>query len=126
MDINLMIAGRKLDCFVAEKVMGWIPIEWGMNNGIDNLWLSKDGQNVFRDEDDDYMSLPFYSTDISAAWMIMDEMKRRNLRPVVYIGSTKHYWARVDPSALADYGVGYSSKEAPLAICKAALKAVAA
>lgn len=44
---DALTPGRKLDALVAEKVMGWKVIETDDCNGIDNFWLSKDGQHPY-------------------------------------------------------------------------------
>ena len=59
---------------IAEKVMGWKVIETDACNGKDNFWLSGDGQNVFKDDCELELELPSYSTDISAAWEVVEKM----------------------------------------------------
>lgn len=108
--------GRDLDALVAEKVMGWMtrgtgesisdPAEWVMPNGLRGREAP-----------------PFYSTDISAAWQVVEKMNRDG-------------WCFRVASASPDnnYYEGYFVKgdkvsqvwldTAPHAICVAALKAV--
>lgn len=111
-------AGRALDVLVAEKVMGWGPIEppsphepvafqkryW--ENYSDHRTLPADhplsGLAV---------SVPRYSTDIAAAWKIVDALRERR------IGGAEMRTAL----SLAHF---YSGPMVAAAICRAALTAV--
>jgi hypothetical protein len=68
-----MKAGRELDARVAECVMGKQAASWG------GFGLMEDAERIAVD-------LPHYSTDIAAAWLVMDEMDRRasRARPAVF------------------------------------------
>ncbi len=65
-----MKPGKKLDALVAEKVMGWkrIPID-PSRYGIDWMWDKKEGCLLI-----DSQECPKYSTDISAAWQVVEKM----------------------------------------------------
>lgn len=66
-----MKAGRELDALVAEKVMGWQDItdeHWGVPPGaMGDSWAASP-----------FEPAPPYSTDITAAWQIMDYMLEQN------------------------------------------------
>lgn len=95
-----MKAGRELDALIAEKVMGW-----------EKVWQ------------------PFFpSTEISDAWKVVEKCgKDFNVK---YISHKKQYEAVVDYYFPAEkgkreflsFGKAYA-ETAPLAICKAILKA---
>ena len=105
--------GREMDALVAEKVMGWI--RYNDSQG----WPSGAKHTGNRRR-----SYPRYSTDIAAAWEVVEKLLRDNGELVVAIQSDDHDWVctiRDDPLNI----VGYSrSPTAPLAICRAALMTV--
>jgi hypothetical protein len=112
----LMNAGRELDALVAEKVMGW-------KVRPDRYPVDATGQSQFR--------VPEYSTDIAAAWRVVEQMRQVGWFVQIHDHTTSWevalgrpewvtsdlYQARVMPSA--------SSVTAPHAICLAALAALA-
>lgn len=110
MNIDEFEAGRELDALVAEKVMGRILIP-------DEVLKHTSATN--------FEDIPAYSTDISAAWQVVEKMLE--LGAYVDIGIDK-YGAQVQ---LDNYDGKWESGEsiradnAPLAICRAALKALA-
>lgn len=102
-----MNAGRELDALVAEKVMGFrhhpaMP-------GYDEMWFMSDGGSI---------DLPNYSTDIAAAWQVVEKL-RLGIAPM---GDGKWGVAMRDQpvNSIKDLTINES---APLAICLAALKA---
>lgn len=105
MNYDEMPAGREMDALVAEKVMG---IKRGDRPGE---WLNELGNWLCDTED-----IPPYSTSISAAWEVVDKMD-------CYFKMTRSdlglYWEFYGPK------LGFSyAPTVPLAICRAALKAV--
>jgi hypothetical protein len=132
MDIDTMEAGSELDALVAEKVMEWngthdvqyVDLDtwysWCKNCGK----LGEDGEighwEPGMDQPKGCAVPPRYSTDITAAWEVVEKMPRLEL--IKYPGG--HFFA----------GTGYADEDgwefeaeaptAPLAICRAALKAV--
>ena len=117
-------SGRELDDLVAEKVMGYrIPVQESL---IGNEWSP----------------IPHYSTDIAAAWQVIEKLTSQNAGPdkacieaiintpkypgwptYVRDGEEEHQdeWCVewVDGIDTIDVAFG---KTAPLAICRAALK----
>jgi len=121
-----MKPGRELDKLVAEKVMGWKSIglfEVGHGAGVDIV--SPTGQRYYHS--DGYAGetpYPHYSTDIAAAWRVVEKIKGDK----AFAGSIVLQWD------CGQWEVGYqhwdevqplvSSDSAAHAICLAALKSV--
>lgn len=119
-----MEPGRELDLLVAEKVMGYkiaevkgdavvsSKISAGSN---DNPWLNKE--------------LKPYSTDIAAAWEVVEKMKKEFIQTEIIIWQTGHK-ARISKFAGTSLNVialinhvEAEGESAAHAICLAALKA---
>lgn len=101
-------AGRELDALVAAKVMGWQP-----NPG----WLTAERH------------IPSYSTDIAVAWQIAEAMRLAAIPEEEW--ASGGWRAAQEPfNAPGWYERDVNDWEwaetAPLAICRAALKAVGA
>lgn len=133
MDIDKLEAGRELDALVAEKVMGLnltvIPetcpyCDGYVSQNRDPGWCGSCGAYVNEPEP--------YSTDIAAAWEVVEKMRTwkgkgtLGCRACIEIhsidgsfeeGENKPYLAMI-------WGKEGIAKTAPLAICRAALKAV--
>lgn len=73
---------RELDIEVAES-LGWQVIETDDCNGLDNFWLSKDGQNVWMGDWDD-AELPEYSTRMGEAWKVVLELEAKGFTLELY------------------------------------------
>ena len=135
-EIDRMEAGRELDALVAERVMDW---RWLVSqvSGRRALfppdhapeWFGRvaDGSEPLTDQWD--TRLPHYSTDIAAAWQVVEKMRER--WPVVRLEVDVEGW-RVEihtdegtPSYYRPVAEDYADTW-PLAICRVALKAVAA
>lgn len=100
--------GRELDALIAEKVMGWKPPEFIDGVSLERRWKNDRGE---------FDSLPRYSTDIAAAWEVVEKIG-------LIIGKNGPVW---DAQDLWDLPVYFASADtAPHAICLAALKAVGA
>lgn len=65
-----MNAGRELDALVAEKVMGWT---WDENTA----WSPTGSRNARVADGDLWWWLPPYSTDIAAAWEVVERIRER-------------------------------------------------
>ena len=141
-----MKAGRELDALVAEKVMGW---EWYAIIGINVLVppehylrerpiLATPGKHGAETDIDSYRfadstqgrQMPIvarYSTDIAAAWQVVDELHKRGFCVGV---STLHDWktkceCSVYYADMAERMVANAdAATASHAICLAALKAM--
>lgn len=124
-EIDSMEAGRELDCLVAERVMGYV-LEGAdaviqAVAAIDGVAaFGTDGKiHYFRD------ALPSYSTDIAAAWDVVERLTSRGHPMFLELDShgaavAGPYYAKVAFWAIyADYSY---ADTAPLAICRAVLK----
>jgi len=103
-----MKPGRELDALIAEKVFG-LEVEWKEGFG------SKEVFPVSR-----LTAIPEYSTDIAAAWLVVEKLKGRE--PSIAYEGEKYGWEvslTINHEIFCIYG-----KSAPHAICLAALKAV--
>lgn len=137
-------AGRTLDSLIAEKVMGLrYPADrcricgWELGESVDQGCV--EGNCSMRPAPEvnaDQRFIPRYSSDISAAWSVLEKM--RELREVVGIdfdprndGWTVEAYDIIDHESglRADGSPGRqaviaSSSSAPEAICRASLQAV--
>jgi hypothetical protein len=113
-------AGRELDALVAERVMGWQWNDYTVNYGNDDYRTVR-GLFDVKGSFDSHDRFPEYSTDIAAAWRVVEKLKpdwaiRIEVRPSgVYcdiISLTERRVEKVTESSV------------PLAICRAALRAV--
>ena len=104
-----------LDAWVAESILGWRRTSLATGRTIDVLlWETPDGRW------ERLLTIPGYSTDIASAWQIVEQMEAHrtiqvsldNLGP----GWVFHMWMNHK-----EYAEG--AQWAPLAICKAALRA---
>jgi hypothetical protein len=97
MSAPVMEAGRELDQRVAIEVMGWTLYAGNRN-------YRQSGEPV-----------PDYSTDIAAAWLVVEALLARGIYVCVeYASGRWNCWAGT---------VNVHAETAPLAICLAALKA---
>ncbi len=134
-----MNAGRELDAFVAERVMGftrWVyPAHIGCSGAVllnemqldarPEFWrktgLDEVGEAVPLDERQDHV--PHYSTDSAAALQVVEQFREWKI--------SKHEDPRSTPYECVvwiarDVDVFAEAATAPLAICLAALRAVGA
>lgn len=128
-----MKAGTDLDNLVAEKVMGWYRKDYRETGFAKQL--ERQGKSLHPDwrpaqeywyclengKDERKASLSWSpSTDIAAAWQVVDRMKDQYTFMLSYRQHDGDYFVCFDPvnryEEIAD--------TAPLAICLAALKAV--
>lgn len=120
-----MSPGRELDSLVAEKVMGW---KWNEHTA----W-SPSGSTCARVSDvgcppiDPWWWLPYYSSDISAAWEVVEKFRGFNpfweeensLNIEITPCHPSGWMVNFGDSTTIEYG-----ESAPQAICRAAIKAV--
>lgn len=134
-----MNAGRELDALVAEKVIGW---KWATFCRVALLlspfdferevpgkpwmgWTEGAENSVQRDIEErleGFQSIPHYSTDIAAAWEVVEKMRRDGYG--VHVGGRPDAW---EISIINAGGLEFSLDDqptAPLSICLAALQAV--
>lgn len=110
-----MKAGRELDMLVAEKVLGW-KRGHRYANGNGEWIFPEDGPRHFRT---DWDGTPGFSTNIAAAWIVVEHMVE--IVDGCVAAKTMafaHWW---NESSLW----GHSAAEAAEAICIAAIEAAA-
>jgi hypothetical protein len=123
-----MVAGRELDALVAERVLGWKlidRIEMGWGEGPD-VWDCTNG----KDADECYSPTRQHfapSTDISAAWAVVERMAEdaHYLDVTFEPEDESRTWNCKLRLAGSKGEVEAYADTAPLAICKAALAALA-
>ncbi len=109
-----MKAGRELDALVAEKVMGWQVHRDIARSNLPRFVRKPDGFDVV---------LPAFSTDIAAAWEMVEEVRVKKDFEMADAGDGG-YIVAFNRGRGEDYH-GHSDEPAH-AICLAALKAVGA
>lgn len=113
---------RKIDALVAEHVMGW--------EGVKYLALDN-GHKIIQGFHPDLEIVPHYSSDIAAAWSVVEKMAGDDLMPdeqrfscTVGHGSSGVTWATFERRVYAGEPDEFHHEgPVPLAICLAALKA---
>lgn len=115
-----MNAGRDLDALIHSKVMGQsIDLIIIKGVGLENFSLEPGSVNYVEDVAR-LADIPYYSTDISAAWDVFEKLK--HLHPHINYNDTETQY-RVEFVNRDKETVAYADT-APHAICLAALKAV--
>lgn len=113
-----MTPGRELDTLVAEKVFKYSIFKkrWkeGSHSGFIDSWIDSAGFEIPG-------QLPEYSTDISAAWEVVEKLRPELCIEIMPWGDNYH--VRV-LSVTLEQKSRASCRSAPHAICLAALKAV--
>ena len=116
MNIDTMKAGLEMDALVAEKVMG-LKLREDCCGEYEYEIVPNEPSSITC-----WARLPEYSTEIEAAWDIMDHLI--DLHPAIM-------WENCEwECCLDDHNKGHGEQfwgyadTAPLAICRAALKAV--
>jgi len=119
-------AGEELDALVAENVMGWLRIPSELN-GQQKIVVPPDGNPHPMDwwwGRSVYGLVPKYSTDIAAAWEVVERLERDGIF-LWKLGREDHLpnW---HVSMGRNHGPDIESEgpTAPLAICRAALAAI--
>jgi hypothetical protein len=111
MNIDELQAGRELDALVAEKVMGY------------TLGTPPSPESAINLAGPEYpVTVPHYSTDIAAAWQVVEKFKDRDWRFI--LDKYDDGWGIEIELSGGKYGSGAVAETAPLAICRVALKAV--
>lgn len=110
-----MKAGRELDRLIAEKVMHLPNIR---NWDCGYVYGPEHGEDV-----------PRYSTDIAAAWQVVEKLTKSENIDLEIIPSAFHNECSVSVGFLDDCGDAcgpfyFTEESAPHAICLAALKAI--
>lgn len=113
-----MPESRDLDALVAQKIFGYGP-----------YYPSIIGNNITAPNSTKITWLPRYSTDISDAWMVVEEMQRRGWDYLASSLVNGNHAMRFDKYSIVSGQEVESSARAeaptlPHAVCKAALRAL--
>lgn len=111
---------RERDELVAEKVMGW---RRGRPERGNMPWLPPGATRSHGG----VMNIPAYTTDIAAAWQVVEEMARRGYTLVCeWKGADREYAHTAEAYFRKSiYAHGHAVADtAPLAICRAALAVI--
>lgn len=129
-EIDALPAGRELDALVAERVMGWqlVPAV----NGIESPWWWDANGPVHSMDKSDWRGGWYPSTNIAAAWEVVERMGADGWDAELdQFHNFMHIWDACfrkldnrDQGQWLELRTGRADA-APLAICRAALKAVA-
>lgn len=112
LDIDKMPAGREMDALIAEKVMdAEVYREF-------HTARFKQGQLPNGHELIGIGGIPRYSTDIAAAWEVVKRLKNYNFYIRLFYDG-RYGCSFTEPPRIIAWG-----NTAPLAICRAALKAL--
>lgn len=126
MNVDEMAAGRKLDALVAEKVMGRTICEHSKVRSVaQSCGLAMCGDLDCVGEMH-YDHLPRYSTDIAAAWNVLETLQSKGWSEFKIMGNKGIIGIAFycDTSADDIQGFDHERGSLPLSICRAALKAM--
>lgn len=124
---------RELDALVAEKVMGMWREPW--NDEPDHWWQRhSDGTSKMHASVKllgawtcHSNSLPKFSTKLDAAWLVVEEMRRKGWATgieALVVEPGPSYYAVVCGRGSSDGAIHVRDESAPRAICIAALRAL--
>lgn len=142
-DVTKLVAGRELDALVAELVMGFHWEAWQTGSGLYDQKGVKRGKRflvnglVFEEvppmghEAVPTRPLPPYSSEIDAAWLVLErileiEKAKKTDLPVFSVQMAPDGCSAVLQVGMGCTTVVENASTAPLAICRAALRAVTA
>lgn len=123
-------AGRVMDAHVAENVMGWKYCDPLSDLGTEEDSPPPDN-GVGTNPKNERVYFPHYSTDIAAAWLVVERLGRQKLRLVLVetLELGESAWGALFRHEVLDFNkiVSWDSYQhastAALAICRAALAA---
>jgi hypothetical protein len=123
-------AGRELDAEIARRIMGVEAHQAKTGDMIFTIHRDfiDDGDYWYYREGWGYDEVPHYSTDIAAAWQVVERVRTFNKGDeigleVSVIALSDHYDCHIETNSSA-YLVVEEADTAPLAICLAALHVV--
>lgn len=132
MDANTFPAGPELDALICEKVMGHTICEHsrGSRPTAQSGGFAMCGVPECTGERH-YQFLPRYSADMAAAWEVVEkilvilviEKAKDTYLPVFSVQAAPHGYSAVLKVGMGCERVSVNAGTAPLAICRAALKA---
>ncbi len=121
MDIDKLEASPELDALVAEKVMGW-KLGKLFPSSESQYWIDSGGEpTLYRTLNCKDREITIFqpSLDIACAWEVVEKLE-------MIVGPGGEGWQAMEQYDLDAPGFHATAPSAPLAICRAALKAVGA
>lgn len=121
--IDEMPAGREIDLLIAEQLFGWRDLEWREEKNIHELGVrtwSPTGYYGKGPQHECYLTHR-YSTKIEDAWLVVEKLRER-ISDEILLGYGCDKAIGLWACAFGIYEV--TADTAPLAICRAALKAI--
>ena len=117
-EILKMPAGREMDALIAKHVMGTSPriVKREYSSGFE--LISQDWKEVV---DRELAAMRHYSTDIAAAWQVVEKIPGAVSLQRMDSGASWRAWYQPTPGSFSAWT---QSETAPLAICHAALLAM--
>lgn len=113
-------AGRELDALVAERVMGWMSVGLRARYGMLAAdWRGHDPLSRVGPEFE--CAVPHYSTDIAAAWQVVEKVQASGHRVCLYRQWNGQYHCVFGTAFAPNFPGERHADTAPLAICLAAL-----
>jgi len=117
MNTDSLKAGRELDALIGGKLFG-IRYEFVYND-----YMIPDSEDPIA-----YDVCPNYSTDISAAWQVLEKLlsiiENQDIH-IEHLGNHNESWGVSTCYELGEWKDWVRAETAPLAICLAGLKAIA-
>jgi hypothetical protein len=121
MNIDKMQPGRELDELVA-KMLGWSNIDWHFDRVYPGrTWI---GGNPHGDGDRYVEEVPFFSTDIAAAWQVVEKLREKSFAMTISTMGPRQQTSAFciyEGRKITDHCWGDTAAHA---ICLAALKVV--
>lgn len=126
---------RELDAEVAEKVFGRRRYRYGKGSRSHLVSPEKTAGNRLYElvigelplADEQIEPIPRYSTDIAAAWLVVEKLMPRigHIYPAFDVEPSRFmHWVAVLEHPIWENRRGFTEATAPLAICRAALAAM--
>ena len=116
---------RKLECLVAQHVMGWKPKpSQGQEDWEAYLWENPTGESCLRDDPD---GVPYYARSMDAAWLVVEHFGGSDIGGWTYTQFYQLLRGSCEPNP---YDIDDKRHHiwlfniTPELICRAALKAV--
>jgi hypothetical protein len=124
--VTTLAAGRELDALIAEKVMGWTDCRLDdREDETQSRWFVPTGITP----SGRVAVIAHYSTDISAAWLVVERLRATGTRGWdIGLDTADHdeWLCQVWDDPEDNFIGSATASTAPLAICRAALAAVEA
>ena len=124
MNVDEMEAGPELDALIAEKVMEWTGVHY--RAGYSDEECTSPSGLYGKGPDGRVFLSKSYSTDIAAAWPVLEKINNAFGIMILVLPDGRTEVQRMRPRSLEGFTekITVSADTAPLAICRAALKAI--